>query len=406
LTSVNPKLYIPLPIIGSLYPTYRAWFGNVQDLAHPLYRAYARQVMNIMSDYPGSVMVAGHDHALQYATIGENYFIVSGSGSKTYHVKKKGHALFAESITGFAQLDLMRDGAAVVTFWRVDDDHSKGLEVYRDTLAALPSVEIETAASEQQFPDSVIVKASAKYAAKPWRQRMLGENYRAEWGQSIKVPVFDIGKEKGGLQPVQTGGGMQTVSLRLRDSVGREYTLRSIEKYPEAAVPEPLRKTFAQDLVEDQISAAHPYAALVVPPMADAVGVYHTNPKLVYIPDDPRLGVYRKKFANMLALFEERPDEDWSHEPSFGKSSNIIGTSRLLEKLQEDNDNLVDEKQVLKSRLFDLVIGDWDRHDDQWRWAEFEEGKQTYYQPIPRDRDQTFFVNEGILPRLWSRKWA
>lgn len=406
LTSVNPKLYIPLPIIGSLYPTYRAWFGNVQDLAHPLYRAYASQVMDIMSDYAGSVMVAGHDHALQYATIGENYFIVSGSGAKTYHVKKKGHALFAESITGFAQLDLMRDGAAVVTFWRVDDDHSKGLEVYRDTLAALPSVEIETAASEQQFPDSVIVKASAKYAAKPWRQRMLGENYRAEWGQSIKVPVFDIGKEKGGLQPVQTGGGMQTVSLRLRDSVGREYTLRSIEKYPEAAVPEPLRKTFAQDLVEDQISAAHPYAALVVPPMADAVGVYHTNPKLVYIPDDPRLGVYRKKFANMLALFEERPDEDWSHEPSFGRSSNIIGTPRLLEKLQEDNDNFIDEKQVLKSRLFDLVIGDWDRHDDQWRWAEFEEGKRSFYQPIPRDRDQTFFVNEGILPRLWSRKWA
>src|SRR5690606_24204634 len=36
----------------------------------------------------------------------------------------------------------------------------------------------------------------------------------------------------------------------------------------------------------------------------------------------------------------------------------------------------------------------------------FEEGKQAFYQPIPRDRDQAFFVNEGILPRLWSRKWA
>src|SRR5690606_41440016 len=102
--------------------------------------------------------------------------------------------LFAEWIAGFAQLDLMRDGAALVPFWRVDDDQSKGLEVCRDTLAALPSVELDSAASEQQFPDSVIVKASAKCAAKPWRQRMLGENYRAEWGQSTKVPVFDIGK--------------------------------------------------------------------------------------------------------------------------------------------------------------------------------------------------------------------
>src|SRR5690606_31459235 len=28
------------------------------------------------------------------------------------------------------------------------------------------------------------------------------------------------------------------------------------------------------------------------------------------------------------------------------------------------------------------------------------------YTPIPRDRDQAFFVNEGFFPRLWSRKWA
>lgn len=406
LTDVNPNLYIPLPVIGSLYPAYRSWFGNVQDLPHPLYRAYADRIRGIMSDYPGSVMVSGHEHALEYATIGENYFVISGAGSKTTHVKKKGHALFAESVTGLTQLDLMRDGSVAITFWRVDDDHRQGLAVYRDTLAAPPAVEAATTDSDDSFPDSVLVKASGKYAANPWRQRMLGANYRKEWGQTIRVPVFDIGTEKGGLEPLRMGGGMQTVSLRLRDADGHEYTLRSIEKYPEAAVPEPLRKTFAQDLVEDQISAAHPYGALVIPPMADAVGVYHTNPKVVYIPDDPRLGVYRKTFANMLALFEERPDEDWSDEPSFGNSSNIIGTDRLLEKLEEDNDNTVDEKQVLKSRLFDLVIGDWDRHDDQWRWAEFEEDKTASYQPIPRDRDQAFFKNEGILPSMWSRKWA
>src|SRR5690606_37909974 len=43
---------------------------------------------------------------------------------------------------------------------------------------------------------------------------------------------------------------------------------------------------------------------------------------------------------------------------------------------------------------------------DQWRWATIEKGKDDLYKPIPRDRDQAFFVNEGILPKLWSRKWA
>ena len=52
-----------------------------------------------------------------------------------------------------------------------------------------------------------------------------------------------------------------------------------------------------------------------------------------------------------------------------------------------------DQDQVLRSRLFDIWIGDWDRHDDQWRWASFKDKNGfTYYQPIPRDRDQIFFL--------------
>lgn len=406
LTALNPDLYVPLPVIGSIYPLYRKWFGNVQDLAHPLYRSYARSVIGLMEEYPGSIHVAGHEHALQYAKGYNSHFVVSGSGSKVAHVKKKGLALYAEPVTGLAQFDIFADGTVAITFWRADETHRSGVMTYSDTVAAPvqpPPAAAEVPALDR---DSVVVRASSQYEANAWRKRMLGANYREEWDQEIKVPVFDIGTERGGLEILQKGGGMQTISLRLRDKDGREYTLRSVNKYPEAAVPEPLRKTFAQDLVEDQISAAHPYGALVIAPMANAVGVYHTNPKLVYIPDDPRLGSYRKVFGKMLALFEERPDEDWSHLASFANSENIVGTDKVLEKLQEDNDNSIDEYQVVKSRLFDLVIGDWDRHDDQWRWASEDDGKGDIYTPIPRDRDQAFFVNEGFFPRLWSRKWA
>ena len=39
--------------------------------------------------------------------------------------------------------------------------------------------------------------------------------------------------------------------------------------------------------------------------LADAAGILHTNPKLVWIPDDPRLGQYRDEFRNTLATLEE-----------------------------------------------------------------------------------------------------
>ena len=42
-----------------------------------------------------------------------------------------------------------------------------------------------------------------------------GENYRKEWAAPTKLPVIRLSKFKGGLKPLQRGGGMQSQSLRL-----------------------------------------------------------------------------------------------------------------------------------------------------------------------------------------------
>ena len=141
-------------------------------------------------------------------------------------------------------------------------------------------------------------------------------------------------------------------------------------------------------------------------PMADAVGVYHTNPQLVYVPDDPRLGIYQEDFAEGLFLYEERPAGDWRDLSSFGNSKDIISTLDVIDNLKDKKRHLIDERQVVVSRLFDIVIGDWDRHDDQWRWASQKKDGFTHYQPIPRDRDQAFFWGDGTLLAFSSHKWG
>lgn len=408
LTAVHAKLYIPMPVVGSLYPLYRKWLGDIQDTAHPLYRELSKGIRTLLASYPGSVYAAGHEHALQAIVKDSTYFIVSGAGVKTSLVKKKKYSRFAASRTGFVKADIFESGKVSLSYYQVDGDFPDGKIIFSDSLPALKSLAmVRTDQEPPDFSNKVVrVKGSDQYTAGKGKKKILGDNYRSAWAQEIEVPVIDIGTEKGGLKITQKGGGMQTLSLRLEDSDGREYVLRSIEKFPEKAVPEMFRKTFVQDLVQDQISAAHPYAAVVIPLLAEAAGIYHTNPKIVYIPDDPRLGIYRGDFANTLALFEERPAGDWSDKSFFGNSKDIINTSKVLEKLAKDNDNRVDQKFVLRSRVFDLWIGDWDRHDDQWRWATFESKNGELYRPVPRDRDQAFFVNEGIIPKVWSRRWA
>ena len=249
------------------------------------------------------------------------------------------------------------------------------------------------------------IDVTDQYRMGAFGQRLYGANYRREWTTQVPLRVFDITKEKGGLEIVQQGGGGQTRSLRLEAADGRQYVLRSVNKYPQRNLPPPLASPLVAKIVTDQTSASHPYGALVVPPLAEAVGVYHTNPEIVYVPDDARLEPYRAFLGNSVALFEERPDDDWSQADYFGRSEDIESTSKLLEELQEDNDNQVDAYAYLRARLLDVIIGDWDRHEDNWRWASFEQKKGRRFEPIPRDRDQVFYVNEGILHWVASRDY-
>lgn len=392
----------PLPLIGSMRPFFRKTGGSIQDNTHPNYKSIMNAIRAAMGESDHVIFVSGHEHALQLINREDHHFIVSGSGSEASYLKPD-QSEFGKSEQGFAQLQLVESGKAVVKFWGIDNDLLYANELY--------TKELEIADQQEEpisFQDSTVtVIASEKYIAGKGKRKWFGANYRDVWAIPIKVEVFDLGSEKGGLKVLKKGGGMQTKSLRMEASDGRQYVLRSIEKYPENAMPAALRKTFAQSIVQDQISSSHPYGAFIIPKLADAAQVYHTNPVPVYIPDDPRLGAFRSTFAGTLAVYEERPNKKAAGDATFGGGENVKSTFDVIERLKKDNDNSVDQNFVVRNRLFDMWLGDWDRHDDQWRWVVFDkEGKGDLYRPIPRDRDQVFFLNEGIIPWISSRKWA
>lgn len=380
----------------ALHPIYRKFFGSRQDFAHPQYKVFRKGMHEILKKHTNAMYFSGHDHSLQHLQCDSIHYIISGSGSKTSHVKKI-KANFSLSDFGFVQFTVHANTQA-----KLDFITSNGIQ-HHQTLKAVSPASLDTAAIALLHKGSIKTFASSQYRGSSARAKWFGENYRQEWQQPLEFPVFDIGQEKGGLKILQRGGGNQTLSLRLRDSLGHEYSMRSIEKFPEKALPSFLRKTFAEDFVQDQISASHPYGALVVPYLAESAGIYHTNPKVFFMPNDARLGVYRKDFANRLMLFEERADGKGKGLPFFGNPDKMVNTTKLLEQLEKDKDNKVDELFFLRARLFDLWIGDWDRHEDQWRWGEFNTKNGKLYRPIPRDRDQAFFLNEGIVPRFLSQ---
>lgn len=249
----------------------------------------------------------------------------------------------------------------------------------------------------QPTPDSVSSAGSTLFKNTPSKRWWMGTNYRREWLTPVKAPVINLSTEHGGLTPVKRGGGKQTKSLRFEDPQGREYTLRSIQKFiTSKTLPGDLQSEAAADLVSDGVSASYPYAALSVGTLADAAGIPHGNAKLVYIGDDPKLGEYKADFANMLALYEQRlPD---SVKKGFD-------TDEVADKLKDDNDNDVDQAALLRVRILDMFMMDLDRHEDQWIWGAWDNGKGKTYFPIAKDRDQAFYINDGFLPGIVKWPW-
>src|SRR4030095_3430944 len=131
---------------------------------------------------------------------------------------------------------------------------------------------------------NVRIAANTQYnKAGKFKRIMFGEHYRKEWTTPVDIQILDLTSYAGGLTPIKAGGGLQTKSLRLQGADGKEYVLRSVNKDPSKAIAPELRGTFAEDVVQDQISSANPYAPMVVASMEEAAGIFHSTPKMVYV---------------------------------------------------------------------------------------------------------------------------
>ena len=389
-TNLNEQLYIPLPVIGSLYPLLRKTFPPPEDLGNVLNRDMQQTVTAILKKHLNVIQVSGHEHSLQLIA-GEVLQVVSGAGCKFTPVKKGKGSIYAAAASGYVQADILTDNSIRLTYFTYEKDSIRQDFVYRKPYTILPVADVFTA--EAITADSIQLQLNKKYDnVSKIHRSLFGENYRKVWAAETKLPVLRL--SAAGLEPKELGGGMQTHSLRLADTGGKEWVLRSIDKFPDALLPQALNQTLASKLLQDNVSANFPFAPLVVPVIADALGVAHSNPSIVYISPDKQLGIYSRDFANTVALLEER-------EP-LGKSSSTI---KMQEKLKEDNDNSVDQQSFLTARIQDIFLGDWDRHGDQWRWLDEQKGKEKLYRAIPRDRDQVFYVNKGLFPKILSLPW-
>ncbi|MCB0459847.1 MAG: metallophosphoesterase [Flavobacteriaceae bacterium] len=396
----------PIPVLGSAKNLIRKTSGIVNaDMQNKFYSELQQNLVAAAKQNDKVIFVSGHEHSLQYLEEDNMPQIISGSGSKTTATKINKGGKFTHGANGYAVLDVYKDGSSSVKFIS-----SKNGEIEYQTEVL--KEDDETVEYTFQKIESDSVKASVYTANETQKSKfyklLWGDRFRETYSKFVNVKTVNLDTLFGGVSPVRKGGGTQSKSLRLITTGGKEYVMRALRKesaqfiqaafFKDQYVQEQFVNSKSAGLISDVFAGSHPYVPLAIGTLSNAIGVYHANPQLLYVPKQEALGSFNNDFGNELYFIEEHGSDGHFNLAGENFTGKIISTYDLFEEINADEDIIVDEAAYIKARLFDMLIGDWDRHQDQWRWLQFKENGKTVYRPLPRDRDQAFSkMSDGFL---------
>ncbi len=397
-----------IPVAGSLWSFLRSQGGlSKQDRYNPLMNELMEIIELASFEAPHVIVLSGHERSLQYIDHQSIKQVITGTGSSVKPARLGKRGLFTSTKPGYSETRIYDDGSSSVHFFTYNG--TDFIELYHtqafpkpkeyniDSLAAdFPKTKVASV-----YPAESVVK-SEKY------EKFWGKHYRYVYGVPVEAPVAILDTLYGGLKVERAGGGNQTLSLRLVTKDDREYNMRAIAKDPIAFLKSAgyndldadnyFQGTVPATIIEDFYTAAHPYGAFAIPRLAGAIELNHTHPKLYYVPKQKALGEFNESHGDLLYMIVEKPDGDFSNTHMFSNSEEVESTPDLFEEIRDDEKNMLDERIFIRARIFDMLLGDWDRHEDQWRWAQSqvddEEGI-TNYIAVPRDRDQVFANFDG-----------
>jgi len=394
----------PLPVAGTASVLARQAGLVEQYQNHPLYQSYIQSVVAEASKYGSFIFVGGHDANLQSVTVGPHVQLVSGTSAReAAPVVRPSGWDFAAARPGWVELSMTARGEAIATFVSPEEEEP----LYTLQLPPLNRLRREPLDPPPPLPQSPVFATLSKRSVwnLPGPLRFFAGSYYAD-AFRLRLPYDVLDLKARGFEPYKIGGGQQSNSVRVRDAQGGDWALRSTTKEPSRLFPYPLNKlTPMSRLLEHAYTATHPEAALATAKLCDAAGVFTVHPELFYLPDQEALAGYRGFVSDEVILLEQRPNEmnDGEVVPAHlggrDEKTRFRNYDDMVEKLLDKPwKHRVDQEAMLRARLVDMLVGDWDRHRGQFRFAANEdENGVKVYAPVAMDRDQAFANYDGAL---------
>ncbi len=415
--SLNEQLFpfdnkIPLPVAGSFYTLFRKASGyKTDDLQHASYREMADRIKATVQKYNHVVVVSGHEKNLQYISKDGIQQIISGSGAHFTPARAVNPKDFSYGGYGYAVVDVYANGASTVSFYTTSN--RKEVLLFKQKIRE-PELNIK----HQNYPKQFEPTTKKSIFGKPVSRKsdvyqfLWGKHYKGYYKQEIALRTASLDTLYGGLKPIGLDNEGTTNSLLLKDKNGKEFVMSPLEKnassffkslaYKNEKLKNQAENALSEDFLRDYFTTIHPFTPLVIPVLSKAISISSSQPKLYYIPNQNSLGNYNDNFGGHLYFISEKVNSSQKNLAVFDKPSSIIDTDEMLHQIRTDKNHVVDKENYIRARLFDMLIGDWDRQEKNWRWGVHREKEKTVYRPIPLNRDQAFAKYDGAF--LWLLK--
>ena len=415
----------PLPVVGLFVTSFHANAGDHEDLVNEQLHPFVSVMKNLFYFHENLIYASAHEKNQQILEGSDNYVINSGAPNKSKYAGKVKQTVYKEKAAGIMRLDYYDNGHVDGIFLQnangafqqkskhalfhssCIDNPPTGDDIIFNTAYA-PCKTGARALSQMQFKYSVNaeIPAGTGYEAKGMKRFLFGKHYRSTWAEKVSIPYLDLDETYDGLTIFKKGGGRQTTSLKFRSGDGSIYTFRSVDKDPTKALNYILKNTLAAPVVQDFTSTQHPYGAMVAAPLLEELNILHATPTLYRLPDDAKLGPFRKKYGNLFGMLEESPGKPNNAGEHYFDADGVDQSVEMFKRIFKDQDAHIQLDEFIRARLFDIWVGDWSKHEDNWKWAMYKTDKGHLYRPIPRDRDHIFSLQDGFINWLADRRFG
>jgi hypothetical protein len=248
--------------------------------------------------------------------------------------------------------------------------------------------------------DSIERAANPNLQASGFHRFLFGSEWRDAWSTPLHGEILKADStlvDMGIISPTpRTHNGTISRSYLCKGKDGQAYSFTPLIQDSASSLPAELAALLPRKIVDDQIGTLNPFAPIIASEIQRAVGLPYRETQLVSLSAPSNSGKYHTSEIGIL----EGP---WCLPCSSridSLSDPLAETPQMLKSITSSVHHRVDELQYLKSRLVDILLGDWDRSPDQWQWFKKETSTGIVWIPVPSHHQQAFVRLNGVLPTI------